>query len=54
MRRATKNDIDGVLYPGVPRVTSYGPKISIQLVPSSNKWLGNQVPHTRYGPTILG
>jgi hypothetical protein len=42
---------DRVLYPGVPRVTGYRPKIWIWSVPSSGKWLGNEVPHTGYIPT---
>jgi hypothetical protein len=43
--------IDGVLYPRVPRFAGYRLKIWIRLVPSSDKWLGNQVLHTGYGPT---
>jgi hypothetical protein len=39
----------------VPCVTSYDPNESgYDPVPSSNKWLVNQVLFTRYGPTTPG
>jgi hypothetical protein len=41
--------------PWVPLATSYGPNESAyDPVPSSGKWLRNQVPCTGYGPTTLG
>jgi hypothetical protein len=43
------------LVPQVPRVTSYDPnEFGYDPIPSSNKWLVNQVLCTRYGPTTPG
>jgi hypothetical protein len=34
----------------VPRAAGYDPKLWIQSIPSSSKWLGNHTPHTRERP----
>jgi hypothetical protein len=42
------------LVPRVLLVTGYGSNFLIRVVPSSGKWQGGQMAHTRYRPTTPG